>query len=104
LLFYLFAFIALIVFVIRIPLLLVSSPPRTFARLRSFGFNKALKKISPTVSENLAARAYEPRKDVIRGLARHYAPQLGDYVAGCHFRNGGSGGRGRRAAPGFRSI
>jgi hypothetical protein len=46
--------IALIVFVIRIPLLLVSSPPRIFARLRSFGFNEALKKISPTVSENLA--------------------------------------------------
>jgi len=37
------------------PLLLVSSPPRTFARLRSFGFNEALKKISPTVSENLRA-------------------------------------------------
>jgi hypothetical protein len=51
---YLFALIALIVFVIRIPLLLVSSPPRIFARLRSFGFNEALKKISPTVSENLA--------------------------------------------------
>jgi hypothetical protein len=50
----LFALIALIVFVIRIPLLLVASSLRTFARLRSFGFNEALKKISPTVTENLA--------------------------------------------------
>jgi hypothetical protein len=51
---YPFALIALIVFVIRMPLLLFSSPLRTFARLRSFGLKKALKKISLTVSENLA--------------------------------------------------
>jgi hypothetical protein len=54
LMFYPLALIALIVFVVRIPLQLVSSPPRTFVRLRSFGLNKALKKISPAVSENLA--------------------------------------------------
>jgi hypothetical protein len=48
------AFIALIVFVIRIPLLLGFIAAPNLCRLGSFGFNEALKRISPTVTENLA--------------------------------------------------